>query len=164
MNTNLQTVREHFIRAELKHDLDETSHVCHAGLGLTNVQARLIVHAPPDEGAVTVLLIVPVLVPADLRATVCEFLMRINHQLRQGCFDLDFDDGEVRFRVALCVGDAPLAEETLRYSITLAATTVDGFFPALMRVLFAGMRPDQAVEQGEGFLRDLLKGDGPDPE
>jgi hypothetical protein len=68
----------------------------------------------------------------------------------------------MRFRVAAGLGDTPLTDDMLRHWIVLSATTVDGFFPALMRVLFAGMRPDQAVEQGEGFLRDLLKGQGLD--
>jgi len=45
--------------------------------------------------------ILPGRVEARRRAAVAELLMRINLRLQLGNFELDFDDGQVRFRTAI---------------------------------------------------------------
>lgn len=157
MDDNLSIIREHLT----KHGVDYTGSADEpavtAWLNLENLVPRLILHAPPGSpGWVTLVLTVPVAVPVDRRAAVGEFLLRVNYSLRLGSFELDFHDGEVRFRISDAFGERPVAEEMLTYWLLAATKTVDGFFPVLMRVIFAHMSPEQAVEQGEGFLRDLF--------
>ena len=42
----------------------------------------------------------PLRIPLDQRARVAEFIVRVNYAIVRGHFDLDFSDGELRFRVA----------------------------------------------------------------
>ena len=157
MSTNFDVICNYLTSHDFKHEVDAERQMCHANISLTQVRNRLLVHAPADDVVVTMLLVLPVIIPPDRRAAAGEFLHRVNYEFRVGSFELDLNAGEVRFRVANCFGETLFTDEMIGRWLHLSATTVDGFFPALMKVVFAQMAPAQAVEQGEGYLRDLLK-------
>src|SRR3954466_14252381 len=48
-------------------------------------------------------------VPAERRAEVAMFLTRANYGLPIGNFEIDLDDGEVRFKTSIDVGAEPLS-------------------------------------------------------
>jgi hypothetical protein len=88
----------------------------------------------------------PLRILADQRLRVAEFITRVNFSLVLGHFDLDFDDGELRFRVAQeCV--AGLADDPSRIArlFGVALTVMDLHFPAIMNLTYGGMSPEQAV-------------------
>jgi hypothetical protein len=62
---------------------------------------RCIAAADEALEQVAVLVVAPQRLPEATRVAVCEYLMRVNFGLRIGSFDLDFSDGEFRFRTAL---------------------------------------------------------------
>lgn len=66
---------------------------------LTHLAATLVFQADMEPPLLSVFASVPVLVPAERRAAVVEFFMRINHGLRVGRFLLDYQDGEPCFRL-----------------------------------------------------------------
>ena len=54
-------------------------------------------------------------VPPARRAAVMELVTRANYGLRLGCFELDLDDGEVRFRASLDFeGTEPSSSSSVR--------------------------------------------------
>ena len=45
--------------------------------------------------------IFPLRVPEEYRAAVCEFITRANYDLKYGNFEMDFNDGELRYKLLL---------------------------------------------------------------
>jgi hypothetical protein len=102
-------------------------------------------------------MVLPIRVPENRRAAMAETLLRINYQLRLGTFEMDFDDGELRFRVALVLGEhVPDREEVGRW-LLLVSAMVDGFFPVFAAVMYGTLSPRQAVEQGEAHVAALMR-------
>jgi hypothetical protein len=91
----------------------------------------------------------PVLAKDKFRPLANEFITRANYGLVIGNFEMDVKDGEIRYHVSHLMEDGRLTDETIRRLFGTAMGTADRYFPALMRVLFAGETPEDAVDLAE---------------
>lgn len=89
--------------------------------------------------------ICPLRVPAAMRPTVAEFLTRANYGLVIGNFEMDFEDGEVRYKTSLDVEDCELTTELLRHIVYANVTSMDRYLPGMITVLAGGQSPAEAV-------------------
>ena len=94
----------------------------------------------------------PIPVPENKRLAMAEFVNRANTETVVGNFEVDMDDGVLRYKsyvdgLADCFTDAD-AERML----TLNVSMMDGYLPGIMHVIAADMDPAEAVrwvESGE---------------
>ena len=93
--------------------------------------------------------IFPVRVPENKLMEMAEFITRANYGMIIGNFELDFSDGEIRYKTSVDVEDVDLADPLVRHLIYANVLTMDKYFPGLMRVLYAGIAPADAVEEVE---------------
>ncbi len=89
-------------------------------------------------------------VPEETRPAIAEFLTRANYGLRIGNFELDFSDGEVRYKSSLDFEGETLAPNLIRNALYPAVQTLDSYLPGLMKVAFGGQTPFEAIEEIEG--------------
>ena len=68
-----------------------------------------LVRLSPDDGLCAVYAVHPRRVPESARAEVAQLLLSLNYELPVGAFEMDTEDGEVRFRSGLDVGDDALS-------------------------------------------------------
>jgi hypothetical protein len=94
--------------------------------------------------------VAPVKVPEEVRMAVSEYLTRANYGLRIGNFELDFSDGEVRYKSSIDFEGQVLTSDLIRNSIYPAVHTMDRYLPGLLRVSFGGATPHEAIEEVEG--------------
>jgi hypothetical protein len=94
--------------------------------------------------------VAPVKVPEEVRQAVSEYLTRANYGLRIGNFELDFSDGEVRYKSSLDFEGQNLTDELIRNAIYPAVHTMDRYLTGLLRVSFGGATPHEAIEEVEG--------------
>ena len=88
--------------------------------------------------------------PEERRPAAAELITRINYGLRLGNFEMDFADGEIRYRAGIDVADGELTAEMVDAVIGATAGTVDRYFPAIMSFLWSDMAPEDAVAMIEG--------------
>lgn len=85
-------------------------------------------------------------IPSDKRTLVAEFAMRANCSIAVGHFEVDFSDGEVRFRIdqhnVSGLANEPRLIGTL---MSLPVYMMDKYFPAIMRVTYGGATPEEAA-------------------
>lgn len=156
MSPILERVQE-FLNA---HELTAHPHGDGEGLivpmSLTHCRCNLVFHHEPGSDELTLLALHPADVPADRCSAVAEFLTRLNWNLHGQRFLLDWTDGEVRLRRDVWLLGIPEVK-TLAFWFQSACVLVDGFHPALMNVIYRGMPPVQALEQGEADFEALIK-------
>jgi hypothetical protein len=102
-----------------------------------------------DEGRqqVSVLSLLPQLVIPGRRAEVAVFLTRANYLLPLGHFDMDFSDGEVRFRATVDVSQAPFTSGLLDPLVKANWVVVDQHLPELRAVASGEHTPEDAIER-----------------
>jgi hypothetical protein len=94
--------------------------------------------------------VAPVKVPEEVRMAVAEYLTRANYGLRIGNFELDYSDGEVRYKSSIDFEGQSLTSDLIRNAIYPAVHTMDRYLPGLLRVSFGGATPHEAIEEAEG--------------
>lgn len=87
------------------------------------------------------------------RTAVAEFITRANYGMIVGNFEMDYSDGEVRYKTSLDFEHVVITAPMLQHVIYLNVLTMDRYFPGLMRVLYAGIIPQQAIEEVEEEAR-----------
>ncbi len=96
--------------------------------------------------------IAPTKAPEDGRLAVAEFITRANYGLRIGNFELDFDDGEVRYKSSMDFEGAMLTPELIKNAIYPAVQTMDRYLPGLMSVFYGSKSAAEAIAEIEADL------------
>ena len=86
----------------------------------------------------------------EIRPLVAEALARANHGMAIGNFHIDLDSGGINFHLGQVIGEQGLYDEIIGGVFSASLSTADRYFPAVMRVMFAGHTPTDAV-----FLSEL---------
>lgn len=87
----------------------------------------------------------PIRIPAPKRVRVAEYLLRANYGLVIGNFELDLDEGELRFRTSLDIKDAAFTSELLKPLVYTNVRMMDRYLPGLMAVLYDEVTPKAAL-------------------
>jgi hypothetical protein len=93
--------------------------------------------------------IFPIKVTENKMNELAEFITRANYGMIIGNFELDYADGEIRYKTSVDVEDVDMVEPLVRHLIYANVLTMDKYFPGLMRVLYAGIPPADAVNEVE---------------
>lgn len=93
--------------------------------------------------------VAPVQIPDDKRAAVAEFITRANYGLILGNFEMDFEDGELRYKTSLDIEGADLAPALLQPITFVNVSTMDRYLPGVMSVVYGGQAPAAAITQIE---------------
>ncbi|MBM3804570.1 MAG: YbjN domain-containing protein [Acidimicrobiia bacterium] len=124
---------------------------------LTHCRCSVMFHHEHGSDELTLWALHPANVPADRRFAVAEFLMRLNWNLHRGQrFLLDWGDGEVRLRRYVPLQGLPEVKTVAIWFLSVYVL-INSFHPALMNVIYRGMPPVQALEQGEADFEALIK-------
>ncbi|PYP75951.1 MAG: hypothetical protein DMD35_19975, partial [Gemmatimonadetes bacterium] len=84
-------------------------------------------------------------VPTDRRAAIAEALTRINARSAIGNFDLDFTDGEIRFRASVDVEEGLLSGKMVDNMLGFTMNALERFHDPLMRIAFGDVEPELAL-------------------
>ncbi len=83
-------------------------------------------------------------------AKMAEFVCRANYGLKDGNFELDCDDGELRYKCYMnCNGVIP-TREMIGTSIRCPAAMFERYSKGIMQILFGDMSPADAIKLCEG--------------
>jgi hypothetical protein len=91
----------------------------------------------------------PIKVPEDRRAAAAEFLTRANYGLRIGNFEMDYKDGEVRYKSSVDFEGVAVTHALVRNAIYPAVRTMDDYMSGLLAVAFGGQDPEEAIAEIE---------------
>lgn len=94
--------------------------------------------------------ICPVKAPEQDRQRMAEFLTRANYGLLIGNFEMDFSDGEIRYKSSIDVEDDRLSPALVKNIVYANVLTMDRYLPGIMKVLYADVTPAEAIELIEG--------------
>lgn len=84
------------------------------------------------------------------KAAVAEFLTRANYGIRNGCFEMDYTDGELRYRTYVnCENQLP-STDIIASSILTPPLMFQKYGDGLVAVVFGFQKPEDAIRQIEG--------------
>ncbi|XGW00707.1 MAG: YbjN domain-containing protein (plasmid) [Leptolyngbya sp. BL-A-14] len=102
-----------------------------------------------DEREFVFYSLAPFLVPEAQRQRVAEFICRANFGLVIGNFELDFDDGGVRFKTSIDVTESELDTPLIRNLVYSNVSTFDRYLPGLLAVTAGTASPAAIINELE---------------
>lgn len=98
---------------------------------------------------------------AELMARMAEFVCRANFGLKNGYFEFDFTDGELRYKCYVPCDDRVPSQEMIRDGITVPAMMLRRYGLGILGVLYSGVDPAIAVkaceEDSVGLRAEAMK-------
>lgn len=119
------------------------------GFGGKSSKFRVIAHVNVELEQLYIYVIAETFIPQEYRSATAEFITRANYGLRIGNFELDFTDGEIRYKSSLDFEGVSLTMPLIHNAIYPAASTMDRYYPGIMKVAFGGASAVDAVSEIE---------------
>jgi hypothetical protein len=92
----------------------------------------------------------PINVPEDKRFSMAEFITRANYGLKIGNFEMDFTDGELRYKTSVDVENDRLTTSLVSNLVYANLWTMDRYLPGILSVIYGDVTPVTAVQKIEG--------------
>jgi hypothetical protein len=139
-----------FDHEELKYRVDEEKSVITSGFSGKHGEYRVLCRTIEDKDLLTCYTYYPCHVQEEKRDRAAEFLTRANYGMRLGNFEMDFSDGEVRYKTCIDVEDIEINLTFVKNFILPNIITADRYFPGMMKLLYGGVTAEQAINEIEG--------------
>lgn len=92
----------------------------------------------------------PSLASENKRLSVAEFITRANSGMIIGNFELDFANGEIRYKTSINVKGDRLDSVLIRQLVYANVIMMDEYLPGIMSVMYGDVSPESAIAQIEG--------------
>lgn len=148
MSPAFQSLCDHFEQNELKHHTNAEQQIILATFSGKAGVYHLAATAGRGDELCQVFGAVPFQVPDGCRPAICETLAYINFGLKLGKFELNPNDGELRFQVASIVGEQ-VDDETIERLVGGTICMLDRYMPAVLSVMYGNESPADAVRLAE---------------
>ena len=80
---------------------------------------------------------------------MAEFISRANFGLMIGNFELNFDDGEVRYKTSLDVEDTAINFNLIKNLVYANITLMDHYYGGIMKVIYSDKTAAELIEEIE---------------
>ncbi|HQZ70281.1 MAG TPA: YbjN domain-containing protein [Anaerolineae bacterium] len=95
--------------------------------------------------------VAPIKVPEIKRQDIAEYLTRANYGMVMGNFEMDYSDGEIRYKTSVdLAGGSQLTMLLTKPLVYTNVLMMDKYLPGVMEVLYAEVSPEQAIRKIEG--------------
>lgn len=94
--------------------------------------------------------VLDVYVPENRRPAMAEFLTRANYGLIIGNFEMDWNDGEIRYKTSIDVEGDQLSVPLVHRLVYVNVLMMDRYLPGIMQVAFGNVDPAAAIANVEG--------------
>ena len=149
MNPMIDVVREYYDSQEWKYDFDGEKNIFSMRMSLKDVEScRVITHCK-DKGELLTLAFFPINAPENKRLAVAEYLTRANYGLNIGNFEMDMDDGEIRYKVSSVWADLLPPVKVVERLVDTSFVMLDRYGAGILSVIYGGVSPADAVKAAE---------------
>lgn len=150
MNVAYEQLVQHLQERDVKYRANEDTRVVSAEFQGEVGNYRLMATVDEDGELFQVLAMSPVLVPKGARPLIAEALVRANYGLVLGKFEMDFEDGELRFQIGQVLTGGELPDDVIERSFGAAMAMLDRYLPAFLSVIYGNELPKDAIRNVEG--------------
>lgn len=150
---NVKILHKFFNKDDWRYEFDEEIGLFKCGVSIENAVGNVRVFINATDNHVSCMYVLPQSAPESSRAVVAELVCRINYKLAFGQFDMDFNDGEIRFRYVM--PSEELTEDPMekaRRLLYLPHAMVLRYGVAFVKVMLGASTPEAAIKEAEAGI------------
>ncbi|WP_044302474.1 YbjN domain-containing protein [Rhodopirellula sallentina] len=88
-------------------------------------------------------------IPESHRQLIAEAITRANYGLKLGNFEMDFEDGELRYQTALPLGDSFPEDDVIDHILYVGGAMIDRYVPAFLSIIYGNEDVKLAIAAAE---------------
>lgn len=147
MGTIFDTIVELFQREEWNYDQIQDQPILRIGMNGKNGKWVGYAQAREEQDQFIFYSVLPVSAPEEKRTEMAELLTRLNYGLVIGNWEMDYRDGEIRYKTSIDVEGDQLSHALARNVVFLNLQMMDRSLKAIMGVIYGVLTVDVAVKQ-----------------
>lgn len=150
MAITLEHLTDYLDSKDWKYTVHEDKSYISMRMNMKTVDSCSLILDVIDETTVLFYTVFPIKIPEERRTAVAEYLCRANYGLYHGNFEIDFRDGEVRYKTtAMTTDEDEVDESVIGRLVNLGFAMIDRYAPGILSVLYANDDPEKAIERVE---------------
>ena len=152
MEELMELIKEFLAEDDWKYSFDEEARVFSFSLTIDSKLKHLKYYIYVHDDSYTVYAVSPLNADNDDKAvmtTLAEFICRANYGLRNGNFELDMRDGEIRYKVFVDCENLLPSLEVVRRSVIIPCVMFEKYSTGILDVMFKGSSAEEAVSECE---------------
>jgi len=138
-------VEEYLKSQNWKYEFSEEEGLFRFGMSLENKMNNCRMVILVGDELFTSYAIAPVSADADTMAQMSNYLTRANYGLKIGNFELDYHDGEIRYKATLFCGETVPALDAVERVADMPFRMMERYGGGLLNVLFANADPASEI-------------------
>jgi len=107
------------------------------------------VQARDENGLFAIYSISPLHAPEDKRLALSEYITRVNYNMAIGNFEMDMDDGEIRYKTSIDVTGDELTPALVRRLVYANLLNMDKYYPGVVAIAESDISPTEAIAKVE---------------
>lgn len=144
---DVKILHKFFKKIGWTYDFNDEEHLFRSGVQLGNGVGNMVFYLSVQDDFVVCVSEMPQSATEDLRGAVAELVCRVNERTLFGQFDMDFDDGKLRF--SRVMSSVELADSPMKNAERLVCdshATVLQYGPAFLKVMMGVCTPRTALD------------------
>ena len=143
-------IKDFFEKDDWKYKFDEESGIFTGGVDIGNKLGSVSFYLFVKDDCVLNATTMKLRVSEAERLAVAEYITRANYAMTLGCFEMDFNDGEVRFRMTRSLNDLRAdLNASARLMMLLPCAMFKKYGDGLLEVMFGMKTPEEACKEAE---------------
>jgi hypothetical protein len=140
-----EIVTDYLTSIEWKYTLDQRDTI-RFGVSLDSMKVDCVLDIREQSDILLFYTVLPVMVPENFRLKVSEFVTRANYGLRIGNLEMDFKDGEVRYKTYANTNGACINTDIVRHLIHANIQTFEKYADGVLKVIYSELTPEEAID------------------
>lgn len=153
MENVITLINEFFKDLDWKYQYLEKKRIFRTALDMGNILGELQIFITVGQDNYCVYTVLNSKADKKRLADVGEFLHRANYGLRNGNFEMDYSDGEIRYKTYVCFENMELSKDAVEGSIIVGISMFSKYGEGLMKTML-GVSPEKCIEECENEDED----------
>lgn len=151
INTMVDAVRDYLDKDDWKYEYDAGRNIIRTGVSLKCKLQSTRLFFTFSEGGFSVIGTINMKADEQYRAAIAEYITRANYGLKSGNFEMDYSDGEIRYKMYVnCRGLNTIPDELIEHALIIPPSMFDRYGDGLAALMFGFSDPKTEVEKAEG--------------
>lgn len=149
MKKVIDVIKTFFEKNDWKYKYNEEDKVFVSGIDMGNILGNVRMFIFVEENHYNVYMALNSKVEERYYPVVSEFLHRANYGLNDGNFEMDYKDGEIRYKSFVNFRNIDVSQEVVEDSIIVGAAMIDRYGKGLLKLMLGDGTAEECIEYCE---------------
>ncbi|MCB9032954.1 MAG: hypothetical protein H6553_03875 [Chitinophagales bacterium] len=147
----VETITQYLDKIKWKYHLENEQQI-KFGVKLDKIKLDCLFDVQQENNIVLFYSVFPIMVDYNLRNTISEYITRANFGLKIGNLEMDFKDGEIRYKTYANTDFNCFNEAIVRHILHANIQTFDRYIQGIVKILFANYTAEEAIHLVEQLI------------